>query len=64
LSEVEISTDEGTVTLREFSVGNAAESQTSGAFKLGEVAVTLDVGLVTENTVHIGETLIAEPEVI
>ena len=32
-------------------------------FRLGAVAVTLDIGSVTQDTVHIKEVLIAGPEV-
>ncbi len=63
LSEVEISADEGKAALRGFSVGNPAGFETPSAFKLGEVAVTLDLGTVTEDIVHIKEILIAGPEV-
>jgi len=47
LSKVEISADEGKAALRGFSVGNPAGYETPTAFKLGEVAVTLDLGTVT-----------------
>lgn len=43
LSEVEISADEGKAALRGFSVSNPAGFETPSAFKLGEVAVTLDM---------------------
>jgi len=63
LSEVEISADEGKAALRGFSVSNPARFETPSAFKLGEVAVTLDIGSVTEETVHIKEILNSGPEV-
>ena len=62
LNEVEIST-EGKGALRGFSIGNPAGFETESAFKLGEVSVSLDVGSVTEDTVHIKEVLIVGPEV-
>jgi len=62
LDEVEIST-EGRGALRGFTVGNPIGFETPNAFKLGEVSVSLDVGSVTEDTVHIREVLIVGPEV-
>ena len=62
LSEVKISTD-GKGALRGFTVGNPTGFDTPGAFKLGEVSVSLDVGSVTSDTVRIHEILVAAPEV-
>ena len=62
-SEVDILANEGKAALRRFSVSNPAGFETPSAFKLGEVAVTLDIGSVTEDTVHIKEILISGPEV-
>jgi hypothetical protein len=50
LSEVEISADKGKVALCRFSVENPAGSETSSAFKLGEVAVTTDISSVVDDT--------------
>lgn len=62
LNEVEIST-EGKGALRGFTVGNPGGFETPSAFKLGEVAVSLDVGSVTSDTVHIREVVVVGPEV-
>lgn len=62
LNEVDISSD-GKGAIRGFSVGNPAGFETPSAFKLGEVAVSLDIGSVSSDTVRIHEIVISAPEV-
>ena len=54
---------DGKGAIRGFLVGNPAGFETPSAFKLGEVSVSLDIGLLSSDTFRIYEIVIAAPEV-
>ena len=60
LNKVHILAD-GKGAIRGFLVGNPAGFETPSAFKLGEVSVSLDIGLLSSDTFRIHEIVIAAP---
>ncbi len=60
-AEVDITSGEG--ALSGLKVGNPSGFQTDSAFSLGEIAVKLDTGSVTEKTIVVTEIAVSQPEV-
>jgi uncharacterized protein involved in outer membrane biogenesis len=63
LKEAEVSVTSGRGALRGLSVGNPKGFQTPGAFRLGEISLTLDLWTLTQDTIVIKEIVISAPEV-
>ncbi|MBX9634742.1 MAG: hypothetical protein K2X44_07145 [Magnetospirillum sp.] len=63
VSEVKIALTEGKASIKGLSVGNPKGFTSATAFKLGEIAVSIDTGSVTGNPVVIKEIVVASPEV-
>ncbi|MGE5506501.1 MAG: hypothetical protein ACM31L_18910 [Actinomycetota bacterium] len=60
---VKISLSDGKGSIKGLVVGNPKGFTTDSAFRLGEVALTIDTGSVTANPVVIKEILVSAPEV-
>ena len=60
-AEVDITSGEG--ALSGLKVGNPSGFQTDSAFSLGEIAVKLDTGSITEKTIVVKEIAVSQPEV-
>ncbi len=60
-AEVDIASGEG--ALSGLKVGNPSGFQTDSAFSLGQIAVKLDTGSVTEKTIVVTEISVSQPEV-
>jgi uncharacterized protein involved in outer membrane biogenesis len=63
LNSAEVSATSGTGALRGLYVGNPQGFKTAGAFKLGEISLTLDVGTIASDPVVIKEIVVSAPEV-
>jgi len=63
LDDVEISVSSGTGELKGLTIGNPSGYKTDYAFKLGGIAIDLDVKSVTTDKVHIRSIIIKGPQI-
>lgn len=64
LGGVDASLFAGEISINDFFVGNPKGFKTSHAFKVGAVKVTVDLGSLTGETIHIKEIIIDAPDII
>jgi len=63
LSEAEVDVTEGRAALRGLDIGNPSGFETDYAFKLGAIAVTIDTGSISGDTIVIKEIVVDKPSV-
>ncbi|MFC1494243.1 hypothetical protein ACFL6W_03085 [Thermodesulfobacteriota bacterium] len=64
LNDVNVSVTKGTATITGLIIGNPEGFKTDYAFKLGEVALDLDIKSVTSDKIHIRSLIIDSPEIM